>query len=605
MAFEPVAFGRYRLLSLLGEGGMAKVYRALLKGPMGFEKEVALKRLDVKVTADERVVKALINEARLGGRLRHKNIVEIYEFNHVEGHYYMAMEFVDGWTLEDVLRHCRRNGMYLPASVVVDCLLPVARGLHYAHSLQDTDGRVLNLVHRDMKPGNIIVSRAGDVKIMDFGIAKADTNPYKTTQADVTKGTPVYMSPEQVVGDPLDCRSDVFSMGSILHELVTLQVPFKGDNLLTIMHGILNADLRAPRKAFAELAPVLDPLLVGCMARDREGRYADARALELALRKVSREVADGPSLMEWLEEHEAALPPPNPMGEFGPGGAPPPLEGKTSVAAIEPLADESMDVTEDGYPEDSFFSFLSESELDAYNKARRESLEQAEVPSDLVEFYERQNDTSTRFVSTEEVVKHHQSLRRRRFGLIAVGVLALLALLGGLVALVGGKDPVAEATPAPVATPAEVAVRPATTPAPDVTPTEPAATPEPAPTPATKPTPRSTPPTAGTPRPTPRPATTPRPTPTAVAATPKPTPKPAGGRGWVELNSRPWSNVTIDGREYGHTPIRKQELPAGTHTVVFDCVRCTPPVSKTVRLTVKPDAVTKKIMKFEQPEASE
>ena len=243
MADAPVPFGRYKLLNLLGEGGMAKVYRALLSGPMGFEKEVAVKRLDPKVTADERVVKALINEARLGGQLRHKNIVEIYEFNHVDGHYFMAMEYVDGWTLEALVRRCRNRREHLPASVVCEIVTSICRGLGYAHSLEDKAGRALNLVHRDLKPANVMVSREGDVKLMDFGIAKADSNLYKTTAEDVTKGTPVYMSPEQVTGAVLDQRSDIFSLGSILVELITNDTPFFANSLLAVMHAVLNANI--------------------------------------------------------------------------------------------------------------------------------------------------------------------------------------------------------------------------------------------------------------------------------------------------------------------------------------------------------------------------
>ena len=287
MATEPVPFGRYRLLNLLGEGGMAKVYRAVLSGPMGFEKEVALKRLDRKLTEDERVVKALINEARLGGQLRHKNIVEIYEFNEVDGNYFMAMEYVNGWTLDTIIRRCRIRSEFVPGTVVVEILGSICRGLDYAHTLIHKDGQPLNLVHRDLKPGNLILSRDGDVKIMDFGIAKSDTNLYKTTAADVTKGTPIYMSPEQVTGSTLDHRSDIFSLGSIIHELVTLQVPFMGDNLLAIMHAILGAEIGPARERVRRLEPGLEPVLARCMARDPGERYQSSKELGQGLRSTS------------------------------------------------------------------------------------------------------------------------------------------------------------------------------------------------------------------------------------------------------------------------------------------------------------------------------
>jgi serine/threonine-protein kinase len=336
-AQQPVPFGRYRLLNLLGEGGMAKVYRAVLSGPMGFEKEVALKRIDSRVTTDERIVRALINEARLGGQLRHKNIVEIYEFNHVDGNYYMAMEYVDGWTLDSLLRRCRQRREWVPATVVVEVLQHVCRGLDFAHNLVSKEGQALNLVHRDLKPGNIMISRLGDVKIMDFGIAKADTNLYKTTAADVTKGTPIYMSPEQVTGASLDSRSDIFSLGSIVHELVTLQVPFQGENLLAIMHGVLSADIAAARERVRGRVPQLEPILVKCMARNRDERFASVSELDKALREVKRQVAAGPSLQEWLEDVGNDLPQATRTGEFGPDGAPDPVlppAGTESLASV-------------------------------------------------------------------------------------------------------------------------------------------------------------------------------------------------------------------------------------------------------------------------------
>ncbi len=132
---DPVPFGRYRLVSLLGEGGMARVYKAVLSGQMGFEKMVALKRIPRSVTQDERMLKALINEARLGGQLVHKNIVETYEFDDVNGHYYLAMEMVDGWTLSAVLQACRENRHWMPVSVVVEIFDNIMKGLIYAHEL--------------------------------------------------------------------------------------------------------------------------------------------------------------------------------------------------------------------------------------------------------------------------------------------------------------------------------------------------------------------------------------------------------------------------------------------------------------------------------------
>jgi eukaryotic-like serine/threonine-protein kinase len=655
MALEPVPFGRYRLLNLLGEGGMAKVYRAVLSGPMGFEKEVALKRIDNKLTEDERVVRALINEARLGGQLRHKNIVEIYEFNQIAGNYFMAMEYVDGWTLDTVLRHCRRQGDLIPGSVVVEMLGSVCRGLEYAHTLIAKDGQALNLVHRDLKPGNIILSRDGDVKIMDFGIAKADTNLYKTTAADVTKGTPIYMSPEQVTGGTLDQRSDLFSMGSILHELVTLQVPFAGDNLLAIMHAILNADITEARRRVAKLEPALVSVLSKCMARDREERFQSAKDLGKGLREIRRELKPGPTLHEWLEDFVASLPAPTATGEFGPDGAPVAMQGKPaqgtqSLASVSKTTDEPA-VTGDPASGQGVDSYGETMEVDsgaveAVTGSQLAGDPDATLDTEQEAFFSTDGEVASpppppagpeispnfRRTRVQQSVPGRPAPdrlggRRRRkkkkgapLGLILATVLVGIAavVMGGL-ALKMLAEPGVEATEPetaavdveqPTAEPEleSLSVDPGTeTTTPDATP---APTPRrtPAPTPVRTParvepsTPTATPPPRVTPTPAPTATpksggeseggrqTDPSETPTAIAV---PT-----GKGTVRLNSVPWSTVIVDGKALGSSPVIGYELPAGAHTVTFDCTACEPPRKETVTITVVAGQETKKIVRF-------
>jgi len=613
MPLEPVPFGRYRLLNLLGEGGMAKVFRAILSGPMGFEKEVALKRIDQKLTEDERVVKALINEARLGGQLRHKNIVEIYEFNEVEGNYFMAMEYVDGWTLDQVLRSCRGNGEKLPGSVVAEMLISVCRGLEYAHTLISKDGQPLNLVHRDLKPGNIIVSREGDVKIMDFGIAKADTNLYKTTAADVTKGTPIYMSPEQVTGGKLDCRSDLFSLGSILHELTTLQVPFVGDNLLAIMHAILNADIDDARARVKKRFPQLEPILVKCMARNPEERYGSAKELERALRGILRSLPPGPTMLEWVEDFEANLPAAAATGEFGPDGAPyaqhgKPTEGTQSLATVntrEGAAAQPPRITED-LPEIA----ASEELFDSFGETM--AVEKRGDPDGTLNTKEAAffdtNDGAPNVQRTRAVPpvrgRRKKKAKAKSPALIALASLFFVVILGaaGLIALqVLKNDPAPTSDPMIVESPtASLAEEPTAAPedglgslASDATaaPVE-AATPRRSPTPKPpkrQPTPKKEPVVA---KPDRTPAPTPAPKPVEEA------PVAVVGTGTVSLNSKPWSTVIVDGRVLGSTPVQGHELPAGKHTVVFDCSACTPPAKSSVVVEVKPGQLTKKIVRF-------
>ena len=310
VAKDTIEFGRYRLVNLLGEGGMAKVYRGVLAGPMGFEKVVAIKRIDPRFTADERFIKGLINEARLGGLLRHPNIVEVYEFDRVGNEYYLAMELVQGWTLDQVLDALNDKGLRLTPKAALQIAIQVCRGLHFAHTLSDHDDRKMNLVHRDMKPANIIVSKRGTAKVLDFGIAKSDTNLFKTTQQDTTKGTPVYMSPEQITGAVgIDSRSDVFSMGSILFELLVGRPLFLADNLLAILHRILEVDVGESLNEAAELVPNVDGIIAHCLAKQPENRYASARDLEQELRLLlSDRPSDEADLESFLADKDSLLP---------------------------------------------------------------------------------------------------------------------------------------------------------------------------------------------------------------------------------------------------------------------------------------------------------
>jgi serine/threonine-protein kinase len=241
-------FGKYRIVRKIGEGAFGSVYEALLPGPMGFAKRVAIKRIRPTVVQDDpKFVQSMINEARIGGLLHHANIVDIFEFGQEGPHYYLAMEFVDGATLDGIMRLCSKRRVLLPRFAVVDLAMQVCRGLHYAHSFRDPGGQRLELIHRDMKPSNVMVDREGTAKICDFGIAKAASNLYKTTTEGFVKGTPRYMSPEQITGQgELTVRSDVFSLGVVLFEVITGRGLFSADSLISLMHKILEADLVQP-----------------------------------------------------------------------------------------------------------------------------------------------------------------------------------------------------------------------------------------------------------------------------------------------------------------------------------------------------------------------
>lgn len=317
-------FGGYELKSLLGIGGMARVYRASRTGPHGFHKDVALKVLDPTATATQDQIAALTDEARLGGLLRHRNIVATDELGQVGSYYYIAMELVEGWPLDMLIHELRARKESIPRSVVLEILVALCDGLAYAHELAGPDGRPLRIVHRDMKPGNVMIGRNSDVKIMDFGIAKATTNLYMT-QAQATRGTPLFMSPEQVMGDELDSRSDLFSMGSILHEMVALQPTFEGEELLPVLRAVLDVDIEAATERLGTTWPEIVPVFLRCMKADRAERYASARELRRDLLAVRERTIPTHELGEWLREIDAWLRPPETgdLGEVLPGGIEP------------------------------------------------------------------------------------------------------------------------------------------------------------------------------------------------------------------------------------------------------------------------------------------
>ncbi|MCK6526125.1 protein kinase [Myxococcota bacterium] len=298
-----VEFGGYRLIEVLGEGGMARVYRAEKAGPMGFRKAVAIKQILPAVAQEEKLMQALINEARLGGFLHHRNVVEVYEFGQVGDTWYIAMEFVDGWTLDRILRRCR-DGVLLPPRIVLQIATQLCTGLGYAHTAADADGRPLNLVHRDLKPSNVIVTRDGVVKIMDFGIARAESNVFRTQTANVTKGTPVYMSPEQVTGESLDARSDLFSLASVLCEVATGEISFQGTQVYQVMSKVAAADVRTQVARADARIPGIGPVLARAYQKRPGDRYASALEMGQALADVYDATPGneqlGPFLAGWM-----------------------------------------------------------------------------------------------------------------------------------------------------------------------------------------------------------------------------------------------------------------------------------------------------------------
>lgn len=279
----PIPFGKYLLTELIAVGGMAEVYRAKIFGASGFEKEMVVKRILPKYAQNPNFVQMLIDEAKIAVSLTHGNIVPIYELGELDGSYYIAMEYVAGRTILDVLRLCHSRQRALPWPYAFGIAAEVARGLAYAHSQKGPDGASLHLVHRDINPRNIVITAAGEVKILDFGIARASTKKHQTASG-VIKGTPGYMSPEQMYARAVDHRSDLYCLGILLHELLTLKRLFPVWDVKEMRAMFEKGPVAPPSSAGVIRDPGVDAVVMKTLAERVEERFQSAGELEEALR---------------------------------------------------------------------------------------------------------------------------------------------------------------------------------------------------------------------------------------------------------------------------------------------------------------------------------
>ena len=273
------------LLDRIGRGGMAEVFRAKTYGPAGFVKECAIKRILTTLLDDEQFVQMFVDEARVTSFLTHANIVQVLELSELEGQLFIAMEFVAGKDLLDLLARSARRGIRLPREVVLYIAIEMLKGLDFAHNATDASGAPIHIVHRDVSPSNILLSYDGQVKIGDFGIAKSGLQQ-SHTEIGTQKGKTGYMSPEQVTGEPFDHRSDIFAATTILFEMLTMSRLFKAANDLDIMLKIRDANIEEDFERTRDLpAPLIEVLRRG-LAKEQEDRYNSAGEMRLALEDI-------------------------------------------------------------------------------------------------------------------------------------------------------------------------------------------------------------------------------------------------------------------------------------------------------------------------------
>jgi eukaryotic-like serine/threonine-protein kinase len=285
----PKRFGKYTLLRKLATGGMAELFLAIQRSVAGFEKLIVIKRILPSMNQDRSFIDMLLHEARIAATLSHPNIVQIFDVGQIDGLYFIAMEHVHGEDLRSLVRQMKKKGVReFPLEHTISIVQGMCAGLAYAHEKRDLGGTPLNIVHRDISPQNVVVTFTGDVKIVDFGIAKSDCNLMEDTKSGKLKGKVPYMSPEQARGESLDGRSDIFSAGVMLFELTTGKRLFKGASEYETLRLICERDYPPPSTVRPEYPPELETIVMRALAKDKTQRFQSAREMQAALEAFVR-----------------------------------------------------------------------------------------------------------------------------------------------------------------------------------------------------------------------------------------------------------------------------------------------------------------------------
>jgi serine/threonine protein kinase len=281
---KPEVFGRYLLLDRVAAGGMAEVWRAKVTGEDDFQRIMALKKILAHVAEDEDFITMFKDEAKITVQLQHSNIGQVYDFSKVGEVYYIAMEYISGKDLKTLWNYNRQRKTTMPIPFACHIVQKMADGLDYAHRKKDNFGTDLIIVHRDVSPQNVLISWDGEVKVIDFGIAKA-ANKAGRTQAGILKGKFGYMAPEQIRGLPLDGRADVFALGVVLYEMVTGERGFQAESDFSLLEMVRNVEIKPPTLVNSEVPPEVERIIFKALAKDRDDRYPYASDLSEDLQR--------------------------------------------------------------------------------------------------------------------------------------------------------------------------------------------------------------------------------------------------------------------------------------------------------------------------------
>lgn len=291
MSFQPFSIGKYRFVSLIDRGALAEVYRVRTEGNGGFLKSFAVKRIARNALGDARTLERFRREARIHSFLTHANIAQVFDFFHTDEALFLVMEYIDGKNLQRVLDGLRDRGGRLPLELALFVANEICRGLDYAHAKAETaTGRPLEIIHRDVSPKNVVISREGAVKLVDFGIARAASET-SSTMTGCVRGTLAYMSPEQAGGLPLDQRTDIFSTGVVLLELLAGRKLFEGETEPEILDRVRAGRLPSASDLSPDVPAALDGIVKRATARDRAKRYQTMAEMQRDLQRALARLA--------------------------------------------------------------------------------------------------------------------------------------------------------------------------------------------------------------------------------------------------------------------------------------------------------------------------
>ncbi len=296
--------GKYEVVSRLAMGGMAEIYLARATGIEGFEKHVVLKRILPQFAENETFVRLFLNEARIAATLDHPNIGSVYDIGQTDGAYFFTMEYLHGEDTGHILTELAKRSARIPLEHALAIIVGVASGLHFAHDKRGMDGQPMGIIHRDISPSNVVVTYDGGVKLVDFGIAKVTAHA-EFTGTGALKGKIAYMSPEQCAAQPLDRRSDIFSLGVLLYEITTQTRLFKGETEVATLNNVREARVPPPSSRLRGYPPELETIVNKALARLPKDRYATGRELQLAIESFAQKNGlslSNAQLGEWMEK---------------------------------------------------------------------------------------------------------------------------------------------------------------------------------------------------------------------------------------------------------------------------------------------------------------